>query len=68
MTMNTLAEKLSAWLDRYGWDDESLNNFANIHATSYEEYNAIWEVLEELKKCVMGIDKVPISCYNKYTN
>lgn len=50
MTMNTLAEKLSAWLDRYGWDDESLNNFANIHATSYEEYNAIWEVLEELKK------------------
>ena len=50
MTMNTLAEKLSVWLDRYGWDDESLNNFANIHATSYEEYNAIWEILEELKK------------------
>ena len=50
MTMNALAETLSAWLDHYGWDDESLNNFANIPATSYAEYNAIWEVLEELKK------------------
>ena len=84
MTMNALAEKLSAWLDRYGWDDESLNNFANIHATSYEEYNAIWEILEELKRNKglinfafkrrkfafkhFWIDKVPIPCYNKYTN
>ena len=50
MTMNALAEKLSAWLDRYCCDDEILNKFANIHATSYEEYNAIWESLEELKK------------------
>lgn len=49
MTMNELAEKLNKWTDRYGWDDESLNDFANTYATSYEEYNAIWEILNELK-------------------
>lgn len=49
MTMNELAEKLNEWTDCYGWDDESLNNFANAYATSYEEYNAIWEILNKLK-------------------
>lgn len=49
MTTNEFAEKLNEWTDRYGWDDESLNNFANICATSYEEYNAVWEILNELK-------------------
>lgn len=49
MTMNELAEKLSAWTDTYGWDDKSLNDFANVHATSYEEYNAIWEILNEIR-------------------
>lgn len=29
--------------------DESLNDFANTYAISYEEYNAIWEILNELK-------------------
>lgn len=52
MTMNELIENLDAWTDRYGWGDESLNDFANTYATSYEEYNAIWEILNELK---MGI-------------
>lgn len=49
MTMNELAEKLNEWTDRYGRGDESLNDFANTYATSYEEYNAIWEILNELK-------------------
>ena len=49
MTMNELAEKLNEWVDHYGWGDESLNDFANTYATSYEEYNAIWEILNELK-------------------
>lgn len=49
MTMNELADKLNEWTDRYGWDDESLNDFANTYATSYEKYNAIWEILNELK-------------------
>lgn len=49
MTMNELADKLNEWTDYYGWDNESLNDFANSYATSYEEYNAIWEILNELK-------------------
>lgn len=49
MTINELVNKLNDWTDCYGWGDESLNDFANIHATSYEEYNAIWEILNELK-------------------
>ena len=49
MTMNELADKLNEWTDYYDWDNESLNDFANSYATSYEEYNAIWEILNELK-------------------
>ena len=49
MTMNELTDKLNEWTDHYGWGDESLNDFANTYATSYEEYNAIWEILNELK-------------------
>lgn len=49
MTMNELAEKLIEWTDAYGWGEESLNDFVNINATSYEEYNAIWEILNEMK-------------------
>lgn len=49
MTMNELAEKLIEWTDAYGWGEESLNDFANVNATSYEEYNAIWEILDEMK-------------------
>ena len=48
MTMNEFTEKLNQWTDGYGWDDESLNNFVNINASSYEEYNAMWEIVHEL--------------------
>lgn len=34
MTMEELGNKLVEWTDQYGWGKESLNNFANINATS----------------------------------
>lgn len=48
MTMNEFAERLEWWTDAYGWDDESLNNFVNTYASSYEEYNAMWEIIHKL--------------------
>lgn len=48
MTMEELGNKLVEWTDQHGWGKESLNNFANINATSYEEYNAIWELLADM--------------------
>ena len=38
MTMEELGNKLVEWTDNYGWSKESLNNFANTYATSYEEW------------------------------
>ena len=49
MTMEKLGNKLVEWTDQYGWGKESLNNFANTYATSYEEYNAIWELLYDMR-------------------
>ena len=49
MTISEFADRLAEWTDHYGWSDESLNDFANVYATSYEEYNAIWAMLNELK-------------------
>lgn len=49
MTMEELGNKLTEWTDNYGWSKESLNNFANTYATSYEEYNAIWELLYDMR-------------------
>ena len=48
MTIEELNEKLVEWIDAYDISEESMNDFANIYATSYEEYNAIWEILREL--------------------
>ena len=49
MTINELADKLNEWVEYYGWSDESLNNFANTYALSYEEYITNWDMLNELK-------------------
>lgn len=49
MIMEELGNKLTEWTDNYGWSKESLNNFANTYATSYEEYNAIWELLYDMR-------------------
>lgn len=48
MTIEELNTKLAQWIDWYGISEESMNDFANIFATSYEEYNAIWEILQDL--------------------
>lgn len=50
MTQIELNEHLIAWIDAYGMNEEALNDFANVYATSYEEYMAIWEILDELIK------------------
>jgi hypothetical protein len=49
MTMNELA---IAWEEYYNEHDgiiteELINDFANINATSYEEYMTIWELLTD---------------------
>lgn len=49
MTIEELGNKLVEWTDQHGWGAESLNDFANINATSYEEYNAIWELLYDMR-------------------
>jgi len=47
MTMEELAIAWAAWFDMYGATEESINNFCNIYATSYEEYMAIYELLAD---------------------
>lgn len=54
MTIEELNEKLVEWIDAYGISEESMNDFANTYATSYEEYNAIWETLRELLAAEMA--------------
>ena len=49
MTIEELGNKLVEWTDQHGWGAESLNDFANINATSYEEYNAIRELLYDMR-------------------
>ena len=48
MTIEELNAKLAEWIDNYGISEESMNDFANTYATSYEEYNAIWEILRAI--------------------
>lgn len=50
MTMSDLAITWAEWYEQYGASDESINNFCNYYATSYEEYNAMWELLKEFKE------------------
>ena len=50
MKMNEFVNKLNDWVRYYGQSKESLNDFANFNATSYEEYNAIWEIIDEMFK------------------
>lgn len=47
MIMNEISIKWSEWVDHYGWTEESVNNFCNINATSYEEYMTLWELLTD---------------------
>lgn len=50
MNMNEFANKLSEWIDLHGQSKESLNDFVNFNATSYEEYNAMWAIIDDMFK------------------
>lgn len=50
MTMSDLAIAWAEWYEQYGASGESINNFCNMYATSYEEYNALWELLAEMQE------------------
>lgn len=50
MTMDEFVNKLNEWIDHYGQSKESLNDFVNFNATSYEEYNAMWAIIDEIFK------------------
>ena len=47
MTMKELAEKWVRWAEGHGTDKDSINDFCNIYATSYEEYMTLWELLTD---------------------
>lgn len=50
MKMDEFVNKLSEWIDLHGQSKESLNDFVNFNATSYEEYNAMWAIIDDMFK------------------
>lgn len=50
MTMNDLAITWAEWYEQHGATAESINNFCSTYATSYEEYNAMRELLTEMQE------------------
>ena len=47
MTMNEIAIAWEEWLENHECTPESVNDFGNIYATSYEEYMALYEFLTD---------------------
>lgn len=47
MTMNEVAILWEEWLEDHEYTSESVNDFCNIYATSYEEYMALYELLAD---------------------
>lgn len=47
MTMKEVAKKWVRWTEGHGADKDSINDFCNIYATSYEEYMTLWELLTD---------------------
>jgi hypothetical protein len=47
MTMNEIAIAWEEWLENHEYTSESVNDFCNIYATSYEEYTALYELLAD---------------------
>lgn len=47
MTMNEVSILWEEWLEDYGYTPESVNDFCNTYATSFEEYMALYELLTE---------------------
>ena len=43
MTREWIAEKLNEWIDHdHDFSKESINDFCNTYANSYDEYMALW--------------------------
>ena len=47
MTIKDLAIVWAEWYEQHGATQESINDFCNTYASSYEEYMAMWELLAE---------------------
>lgn len=47
MKMNEVAILWAEWLENHEISAESVNDFCNIYATSYEEYMALYEILTD---------------------
>ena len=47
MAMNEVAYLWNEWLENHEYTSESVIDFCNIYATSYEEYVALYELLAD---------------------
>ena len=47
MSMNDIAILWDEWTGRYGASKESVKDFCNHYAASYEEYMALYELLSD---------------------
>lgn len=47
MTMSEVATLWEEWLEDHEYTRESVIDFCNIYATSYEEYVALYELLAD---------------------
>lgn len=47
MTMSEVAILWEEWLEDHEYTSESVIDFCNIYATSYEEYMALYELLTD---------------------
>lgn len=45
MTLKELAKKWVKWSSEHGTSKDSINDFCNIYAASYEEYMILWKLL-----------------------
>lgn len=50
MTMDEIAIEWAEWYYQYGASAESIRDFCNYYATSYEEWNAMLELLSEMQE------------------
>lgn len=47
MAMSEVAYLWNEWLENHEYTPESVSDFCNIYATSYEEYVALYELLAD---------------------
>lgn len=47
MTMLEVYTEWATWVEAYGLSEETINDFCNTYASSYEAYMTIWELLTD---------------------